>query len=72
MTFIYIYWLEAWKACGETAETGETAGTSNRVVAITRLASLDRHSECVRDPRVEELLKDGTARNGTERHGTSG
>ena len=66
MTFIYIYWLEPWKAYGETA------GTSNRVVAITRLASLDRHSECVRDPRVEELLKDGTARNGTERHGTSG
>lgn len=32
--------------------------TSNRVVAITRLASLDRHAECVRDPRVEELLKD--------------
>ena len=52
--------LEPWKPCGET---GETAGTSNRVVAITRLASLDRHAECVRDPRVEELLKDPTIRN---------
>ena len=31
--------------------------TSNRVVALTRLASLDRSAECARDPRVEELLK---------------
>ena len=33
------------------------SGTSNRVVALTRLASLDRSAECARDPRVEELLK---------------
>ncbi|CAK9038504.1 unnamed protein product [Durusdinium trenchii] len=32
--------------------------TSNRVVALTRLASLDRSAECTRDPRVDELLKD--------------
>ena len=34
-------------------------GTSNRVAAIARLASLDRwSSECIRDPRLEEMLKD--------------
>ena len=33
------------------------SGTSNRVVALTRLASLDRSAECTRDPRVDELLK---------------
>ena len=33
--------------------------TSNRVAAIARLASLDRwSSECIRDPRLEEMLKD--------------